>query len=183
MKIKMDELLLIAGTGRNSGKTTMACTVIRNISQHQPVLGLKITPHFHENILSGNLLVNRPNLVILEEPSTVTGTYSSRLLQEGGTMVLSVMARDEQLAEAMTMIKGLNPERLPVVCESGGAIHCTEPGLFLLMNRREQMNDKPEIAGWAAKADLLVSLDGDQPHFQTETITFNFNKWQITPKY
>ena len=183
MRLKMDELLLIAGTGRNSGKTTMACAIIRNVSQHQPVLALKITPHFHGNNLSGKLLVNRKDLVILEETSTDTEKDSSRMLQSGAARVYFVMALDEQLREAITTIKNLNPENLPVVCESGGLIHFATPGLFLLMHRKDQTAHQTKNAELTAKADLQISFDGGKPTIQPETITYNSNKWQINPKY
>jgi len=175
--------MLIAGTGRNSGKTTMACSIIRNISQHQPVLALKITPHFHENYLTGKLLVNRKDLVILEETSTEAQKDSSRMLQAGATKSYFVMARDEQLREVLTTIKKLNPENLPVVCESGGLIHFAAPGLFLLMHRKDQTDHKSGSAELAAMADLQISFDGDKPTIQPDTITYNSNKWQINPKY
>jgi len=40
-------LLLIAGTGNKSGKTTLACRVIEQFRQ-SGISAVKITPHFHD---------------------------------------------------------------------------------------------------------------------------------------
>ncbi|MBK8884338.1 MAG: hypothetical protein IPN67_18855 [Bacteroidales bacterium] len=45
--ITIPNLLLIAGTGTKSGKTTMACKIIRQFSELK-ITAIKITPHFHE---------------------------------------------------------------------------------------------------------------------------------------
>jgi len=41
----INNLLLIAGTGNKSGKTTLACKVIEQHREHG-IIGIKITPHF-----------------------------------------------------------------------------------------------------------------------------------------
>lgn len=183
MKIKMDELLLIAGTGRNSGKTTMACAVIRNVSQHQPIVAIKITPHFHDYFTSDNLLIDRNDLVIMVETQTGTDKDSSRMLVAGAEQVYFVMATDERLSEAMQIISGVNTKKRPLVCESGGLIHYFEPALFLMMSRADQTEFKPESDALAGLADLRISFDGVHPNFNPETITYSSNKWQLAPKY
>ncbi len=40
-------LLIIAGTGNKSGKTSMACRIIEQL-KHLEIVSVKITPHFHE---------------------------------------------------------------------------------------------------------------------------------------
>ena len=40
-------MLLIAGTGTKSGKTTFACRVIEQLKD-TGIIAIKITPHFHE---------------------------------------------------------------------------------------------------------------------------------------
>ena len=40
-------LLIIAGTGNKSGKTTLACRMIEQF-RNPGLISVKITPHFHE---------------------------------------------------------------------------------------------------------------------------------------
>ena len=178
----MGELLLIAGTGKNSGKTTMACAVIRNLSKHQHVVGVKVTPHYHENYNFRRKLVDRNDLVIAEESQIDTGKDSSRMLKAGALQVYFVMAKDEQLIEAMQFIAAMNIQCLPVICESGGVIHYFKPGLFLVMTRADETDIKPEYDYLLTSAHHLISFDGNVPDFDTETITYSDKKWKIEPK-
>jgi hypothetical protein len=182
MKIKMPELLLIAGTGRNSGKTTMACSVIQNISKLRSIVAIKITPHFHENYAFGKILVERDDLVIVEETQQDTDKDSSRMLRAGAKSVYFVMAKDEQLKEAFEIILELTPKNRPIVCESGGLIHYTAPGLFLMMNRSETTEFKPGTPDFKALADRWITFDRNHPDLDPETITYSANGWKITPK-
>ena len=70
MQIKMPELLLIAGTGRNSGKTTLVCHIIKKKCTCFPIVAIKITPHFHQEIESGRIIVERDELIIMEARKT-----------------------------------------------------------------------------------------------------------------
>ena len=178
----MPELLLIAGTGRNSGKTTVACSVIRNISQGQPIVAIKITPHFHKNRIPGRIWVDRDDLVIVEETRTDTDKDTSRMLRAGAEQVYFVMAKEEQLREAIQIIIHLIPKKQPIVCESGGLIHHIEPGLFLMMNRSETTEFKPGTGDLIALADRWITFDGNIPDFDPDTIIYSANQWKIEPK-
>lgn len=178
----MPELLLIAGTGRNSGKTTMACSVIQNISKLQSIVAIKITPHFHVKLTLGKIFVERNDLVIMEETQRDTDKDSSRMLQAGANPVYFVMAKDEQLKVAFEIISDLIPKSQPIVCESGGLIHYIEPGLFLMMNRSETIEFKPGTPDLKALADRWITFDGNHPDFDPDTITYSANGWKITPK-
>ena len=41
-------ILTIAGTGRNVGKTTLACSIIKKMALNARITAIKITPHFHK---------------------------------------------------------------------------------------------------------------------------------------
>jgi len=43
------QLLIISGTGRNTGKTTLACDIISYFSNQIEITGVKISPHFHKH--------------------------------------------------------------------------------------------------------------------------------------
>ena len=47
MRPKFENILLIAGSGQNVGKTTFACQLIQNVQNQKPI-AVKITPHFHK---------------------------------------------------------------------------------------------------------------------------------------
>ncbi len=45
--VKIQNLLLVAGTGTKSGKTSLACRIITQF-RDLGITAVKITPHFHE---------------------------------------------------------------------------------------------------------------------------------------
>ena len=55
-RISFPNLLLVAGNGRNVGKTWLVCRIIEKISQNQKVTAVKISSHYHpedaDNIIS-----------------------------------------------------------------------------------------------------------------------------------
>ena len=63
-KIQIPHLLLIAGNGRNVGKTTLACKIIAQFARETEVIGLKITPHFHP-VNEADVVYKTDNFVIV----------------------------------------------------------------------------------------------------------------------
>jgi hypothetical protein len=179
IQIKMPEMLLIAGTGRNSGKTTLACHIIKKTSTSFPVIAIKITPHFHRDIHSGKTIIERSDLVIKEETDPKTGKDSSLMLKAGALRSYFVMAKDEQLKEALQLIIKQIPDKTPIVCESGGLRHWIEPGAFLMMNRSDNSAFKPGAEALNKIADSCITFDGNKIDFDYHTINFSENKWSI----
>lgn len=178
--LRMPELILIAGTGRNSGKTTLACNIIKKTSTIIPVVAIKITPHFHQYYKSGKTITERDDLIILEETDPESGKDSSLMLKAGAASSYFVMAKDEQLKEAIHLIINLIPDNIPVVCESGGLRHFVEPGAFLMMNRSDNITSKPGTEALKKIADRLITFDGEKIDFDFNAINYSENKWRIT---
>jgi len=176
----MPEMLLIAGTGRNSGKTTLACHIIKKTSASIPVVAIKITPHFHQLIKSGNTITERDDLIIIEETDPQSGKDSSLMLKAGAILSYFVMAKDEQLKEALQLITNLIPDKTPVVCESGGLRHFVEPGAFFMMDRSDNNTCKPGAEALKKIADRLITFDGERIDFDFSAINYSENKWRIT---
>ena len=61
---RIKNLLLIAGTGTKSGKTSMACKIIRQF-QELKITAIKITPHFHETTPGLLMLTEKEEFVNL----------------------------------------------------------------------------------------------------------------------
>jgi len=180
IQTRIPEMLLIAGTGRNSGKTTLACQFIKKTSANFPVTAIKITPHFHPHTENGRTIIERDDLVIIEETDPGTGKDSSLMLKAGASRSYFVMAKDEQLKEALQLLIKLIPDTTPVVCESGGLRHLVEPGVFLMMNRSDNNTFKTGAEALKKIADRLVTFDGDRIDFDFNTINYSENKWRIT---
>lgn len=175
----MPSLMIIAGTGRNSGKTTLACQIIRKFSSGQSIVAIKITPHFHENPGNGSVIVNNPNLYIAEERDATTGKDSSLMLEAGAVQSYFVMTTDEHLEEALNeILTRISPDTM-VVCESGGLRHLIRPGLFFMMQNPENTGLKPDTAKLLSLADQVVTFDGSKFDFDINSIQISDNQWRL----
>ncbi len=126
-------LLLIAGTNRNVGKTTFACKVIEQVSVNYQVTAIKITPHFHASCASCKIIHKEDGLIITEELAKNTPKDSSKMLAAGAKIVYYVQAKDDRLSEAITIIKPFLPKNDPIICESAALRGFINPGLFVVL--------------------------------------------------
>lgn len=177
--IVIPQLLLIAGTGRNTGKTTFACQILRKFSPVKSIYSIKITPHFHKNIQSGRLILQTSNLYIAEEPDSSTTKDSSLMLESGAQKSFFVMATDQNLMEAFQKIVQLIPSDSFIVCESGGLRHHVVPGLFFMMNKTDREIIKPDAEKLMLLADRVITFDGEKNDFELNSIEINDNGWTI----
>jgi hypothetical protein len=134
-------LLLIAGTGNKSGKTTLACWIIEQFKGFG-IVGIKITPHFHETTPGLNLIVAKKGFSIYEETNSGTQKDTSRMLKSGADHVFFAKVTDGDLKEAFLEINKYIPPDTPIVCESPALRHQIVPGLFVIMKSDKAVNNK-----------------------------------------
>jgi len=172
------QLLLIAGTGRNTGKTTFACNILRKFSLMHPIISLKITPHFHKIIHSGKVFIDTENLYFAEETEHKTEKDSSLMLQAGAHKSYFVMAKDEHLHTAFQEIGKIIPSGALLVCESGGLRDQVVPGLFFMMSSPEN-EIKPSAQRLKLLADRVITFDGKRIDFELDMIEIKDNQWKL----
>lgn len=165
-RVKLPNLLLIAGNGRNVGKTTLACQIIAHFSEKMPVTALKITPHFYEYDET-DLVFKNEKFTILHE-SKDNEKDSSRMLKAGANKVFFVMAKPEFLGEAAQKILRILPAGL-VVCESGGLNEFINPGLFLMIKRAGDEIIKTHFLNYSP---IIVNNDGTDFEFNIHQLEF-----------
>jgi hypothetical protein len=130
--MKLDILLLVAGSGRNSGKTTFVCKIIEQF-HHLVITSIKISPHFH-NPSDGLIpITSKSGYAIYEETNSNTLKDSSKMLNNGAGKVYYIQTRMEYLNESFSDVyMKVEPDK-PVIYESPGLIHYFKPGLFIIM--------------------------------------------------
>ena len=172
-KIDYPNLLLIAGNGRNVGKTYFACRVIGSLSEYTPITAIKITSHIHEHN-NDDVLIKDKHYVILQEKQ-ITGKDSSLMLQAGAKQVFFVMAEPGYLPEAFEKLSGYLPET-PIVCESGGLHEIINPGLFFFL----QSTGTPlRKSHHLIHNPIIVQNDGENLTFDYTKIQLNNNKFSL----
>jgi len=150
-----NNLLIIAGTGRNGGKTTLACMVIRKFRELKPI-AIKISPHFHKP--SGGL-VNRhadDKFNIYPETSTAGNKDTGRMLESGASEAYYIQAYDKNVMEAFILLMSKIPEDRPVICESPSLGKYIEPGVLFIADSME-IKVKKDLTALLKKADLVLS--------------------------
>ncbi len=178
-EISLPQLLIIAGTGRNTGKTTLACNIIRKCSSLKSIFAIKITPHFHENIQSREVITDNENYYIAEETDFVARKDSSLMLNAGALKSYFVMVKDEYVREAFSEILKLIPSDTILICESGGLRKYVTPGLFLMMRNTETISFKHGTESLMQIADRIITFDGENIDFDFNTVEITDNRWTL----
>ncbi len=137
----LPNLLIIAGTGNKSGKTTMACRLIEQLN-HPDVISVKITPHFHETTPGLILLKDETGYSIYEEKNRETRKDTSRMLRAGASQVFFAKVTDNSLLKAFSEIMTYITAGTPVICESPALRYHVDPGLFIIMTSLRENNQK-----------------------------------------
>jgi len=171
--ITWHNMLLVSGTARNVGKTTFVCKIIEAISKNQPIIAIKITPHFHELCSSCKLLYKSEKLIIAEEKSTKTEKDSAKMLAAGAHRVFYVQGADDKLPEAIEYIKPIIAFDIAVICESAALRNYIKPGLFVLM-----LPNKDDIAQKNKDKMPLADRKIFTFNYQSNEFEFENGKWK-----
>jgi hypothetical protein len=139
--MRFSNLLVVAGTGRNSGKTTLVCRIIEQFS-HLGITSIKISPHFHDPSPGLIHISGKPGFEIYEETVSNPIKDSSRMLQSGAAKVYYIQAREESIYEAFSAVCMNLAADQPVICESPSLINYLTPGLFVIMIATNGINPK-----------------------------------------
>lgn len=165
-----NNVILISGSGRNCGKTTLACTIIQQLSVNNTVIGLKISPHVHITGNDQEVVVACDDYIIYRETNASTGKDSSRMLNSGADEVYFVQITDEHLPEIESVLYKLLPAASIVVCESGSFAMKYTPGIHLLVEGEIVDQTKESYIRNLKVADRII---------QQKDIVFGLANYQI----
>jgi hypothetical protein len=139
--MKIPNLLIIAGTGNKSGKTSMVCRLIEQFRELN-IIAVKITPHFHDITPGLRTLRTGSFYSVFRETDNESSKDTSRMLRAGASEVYFAKVTDDTLAKAFNEILGIIPEGSPIICESPALRYYFEPGLFIVMTSGYEYNKK-----------------------------------------
>jgi hypothetical protein len=133
-------LVIIAGTGRKVGKTTVACRVI-DLFRKSNITAVKISSHFHEPQNHLVLFHRGGNYIIWEETSSASGKDSSMFLKFGATRSFYIQAERESSPEAFEKLLDMLPYSTPIVCESPSLANGVIPGALIIVSGKAMGNE------------------------------------------
>jgi len=171
-KIRLANVLLISGDGRNVGKTTIGCRIIKKLSQKMNVIAVKVSPHFHN--IAGSLVIIKelPSLMIARESDQSSGKDSSRFLQAGASEVLYVQCRENSFPDLARWIYENLSSETPVIVESGGLKDFIIPGYAMHIKEGRGEN---ELSYYS---DTEVIFNNFSPESAESVVNWQNNKWQ-----
>ena len=181
--LRCPNILMIGGNARHSGKTSLACGVIRKFSARHELIGLKVTgikpgtDEFHGNHKDEP---SQP-YTILEETERHSEKDTSQMIQAGAARVFYIRTDDACLNEAISRFLQI-AGNCPVVCESRSLRSLVQPGVYLLM-MRDLMGEQPKnMSLFLALADEICYQGNDSAALESliSRISLNENGWLIS---
>jgi hypothetical protein len=179
MTLVLPRLLLIAGNGRDSGKTTLACRLIARFNPVIAIVSVKISPHPYTPVQQEEKILPRTPFVVVEETGRGSGKDSSRMLAAGAKRSFFATALDDHLEEVMQTILDMAGKDSFYICESGGLRKYVEPGLFLILNGKARSSIKPALGQFMHFEHTWITFDGERFDFDTDTIRISHDQWTI----
>ncbi len=157
-------ILLIAGTGRNVGKTEFVCQCINYFSKQHKLVGLKVTNHFHEG--------EERTYSLKEEHNSESSKDTSRMLRAGASKVFYCQAEEAYLEKAFTVFLEQIDKDTIVICESGALRNLIQPGKFIVVRNTNLPIVKPKAQRFLNLADLIVTSDGKTFDIKVEDLNW-----------
>jgi hypothetical protein len=177
--IQLPNWLIVYGTNRNSGKTTLITKIIDHFHPGISIVGIKISPHFHALEENALIIEKKEEYVITNETALCTGKDSSRMLEAGAKEVFYIQAWDNNLDRVIPKILDLVSPGTAVICESGWARNLIDPGVFLILNRKGNTDIKSSLVVLQPLADRWVEFDGSGFDFDLNKLSFEAGSWKI----
>jgi len=167
-------LLIIAGTGNKSGKTSTACRLITEY-RDLGITAIKITPHFHETTPGLVLLKEEYGFSVYRETNRKLTKDTSRMLKAGASAVFFAKVHDDDLMAAFNAILDFTDPALPLICESPALALRTDPGLLIIMRSPSKHNQK-DISQLLSLPHVELTLD-DVNSDSALPVCFNEGRW------
>lgn len=179
-------MLLIGAAGRKTGKTTLACSLIKKFKTTHQVIALKVTvirerdgacPRGNEGCGVCTSLENKFD--ITEETRTDTKKDTARLLEAGAKRVFWLRVMREHLQEGTQALLKLVDRNALLICESNSLRHVVEPGLFWIIQNQDFKTIKSSAKEVMEFADEIILTDGTRFEINWNDVTWIHNRWSM----
>jgi hypothetical protein len=175
MRTKLENIILVSGTGRNVGKTIFACKIIQRFKGQS--IGLKISPHPHTVMYKDAIVFESHGFLIFRETITDGIKDSSKMFISGAKASFYIQAKDEYLLHAFQYLHQNHIHDQPVVCESAALGKHVQPAVHFRIALPGQPDEK-EGHG-KIPYDYLVVRDGIGYDFDIGRISLTNNIFHL----
>ncbi len=130
-------MIMVCGSGKNVGKTTLSCLLINYFHQKgKEVYAVKTSTHLHSLDEDEDIVQCGEGFDVVKEKRRNTKD-SSLFLQSGAKESWFVQAQKPLINGVFNDVLKLFPEDALIICESGGMREYITPGLFLFVTGEE----------------------------------------------
>ncbi len=176
-KYQLPSFLIITGMGRNTGKTTLACSIIQKFSEKEKITAIKISSHFHEPTPELKLLFKSEDYSISKEFNPGTEKDSSKMLRAGASDSFYIQSKKEKLKEAFDKyLQEFDPGNA-VVCESTALAKIITPGIGLTIFSGNKINNQAKSEDSSTNNFKQISFDGEKFSLSLEKIKLHETRW------
>ncbi|MBK1810418.1 hypothetical protein JHL18_07185 [Clostridium sp. YIM B02505] len=159
-------MLLIGSTGRNSGKTTLAASLIRKWKDEISIIALKITTIEHKNGKCprggegcGICTNVEDNFELIEEINPDKNKDTSLLLSAGADKVYWLKCLNDHLEEGIEYFMSKVSKDALIICESNRLRNVVLPGSFVMIKNICNDSIKKSAGEVIDKADYILEND------------------------
>lgn len=176
--LKIPKMIMVGGNSRNSGKTSVACSIINKLSAGHEVIGLKVTSiRPGENETHGNHHEDsNSGFTIFEERDCHSEKDTSKMLRAGATHVYFIRVEDTFAEQAILHFFSSYINNEFIVCESRSLRNIIEPGLFLMMVRNPVSGRLKEVVDYLEKADYIFDYNSQQSEIEQFENNLHFSE-------
>jgi molybdopterin-guanine dinucleotide biosynthesis protein A len=183
-------MIMIGATGRNTGKTEMACRLIKKFISSYTVIALKVTtiketdgkcPRGGEGC--GVCSSLEGSYLLTEEIKDNPGKDTGKMLAAGAHKVYWLRVKKECLSKGMeTFLEMINNSSDKIIiCESNSLRKVVEPGLFLVNQNVREPSIKQSCRDVLSFQDHMIQFDSEKFVFDIDADDINYvnNRWCI----
>jgi hypothetical protein len=181
--LTLPSMLMIGGSGRNVGKTTLICAVIRKFAPSAPIIGLKVTSirPGEEDFHGHHDQPLTTTFSIFEETNAGSAKDTGKMLRAGALKVYFIQTTDEQMHQAMEAFFKLVHQNSIIICETRSLRRFIKPGLFILITDPAHMDFKAKTGELENLADLNIHFDHQNRimELQADRIALHDGGWHL----
>ncbi|MBC8343966.1 MAG: hypothetical protein ISR55_07045 [Bacteroidetes bacterium] len=178
--LEYPNLLLVGGSKRNVGKTTLILHFIEKYKNKYPITGLKVTSIYpDDDLFHGKHDTLSPDFEILEEKDRSGRKDTSKMLLAGARHVFFIRTKDAFIEQAFDSFQKQMPGNGLILCESISLRKYVQPGLFILIHDEEARQLKKSFNELKPLADVILRTNGNCFNTDIDRIEYSPPSWRI----
>ncbi len=163
--------------GRNTGKTSLACSIIKKFSGKKRITAIKISSHFHDPTPDLKLLFETKDYSISKEFNPGIEKDSSKMLRAGARDSFYIQSKKEKLKEAFDKYMQKFDPGNAVVCESSALAKIVTPGIGFIILSEKKINNHSQSEDFTTNDFKHISFDGKKFTLSLEKIKLIETSW------